>query len=55
MDPTQTPGMFTSIGNALQTPFSSAMTWTQLAAVIVFIMLVALAWRQVTLFIGQEL
>jgi hypothetical protein len=40
---------------ALKTPFSTAMTWTQLAAVTVFVLVVMLAWRQVTLFIGQEI
>lgn len=48
-------GLVGRLGTALDTPFSNAMTWTQLAAVIVFISIVALAWRQVVLFIGQEL
>lgn len=41
------------IGTALKTPFGNSMTWTQLAAVVVFVFVVALAWRQVVLFIGQ--
>jgi len=49
------PGLISRIGTALDTPFSSSMTWTQLAAVVVFIMCVALAWRQVVLFIAQEI
>lgn len=40
---------------ALQTPFSSSMSWAQLAGVVVFVLTVALAWRQVVLFIGQEI
>lgn len=51
----QNQGMVGRIGNALNTPFSNAMTWTQLAAVVVFISIVALAWRQVVLFITQEI
>ena len=39
---------------SLKTPFAS-MTWTQLAAVTVFVLTVALGWRQVVLFIGQEI
>lgn len=42
-----------SLGQKLQTPFSTSMTWTQLAAVVVFVFVVALAWRQVTLFITE--
>jgi len=48
-------GLVTRTWNALQTPFGNAMTWTQLAAVTVFILVVALAWRQVVLFIAQEI
>lgn len=44
-----------SIGAALKTPFGTAMTWTQLAAVVVFVTVVLFAWRQVVLFIGQEI
>jgi hypothetical protein len=54
MDPTN-PGLFTQMATALQTPFGTTMSWSQLAAVVVFIFIVALAWRQVVLFIGQEL
>lgn len=38
-------GYFSQIGTALKTPFSGGMTWTQLAAVTVFILTIALAWR----------
>ena len=56
MNPNQSQGgLVTRMGTALQTPFSTAMTWTQLAGVIIFVGVVALAWRQVVLFIGQEI
>lgn len=48
-------GLVTRIGAALQTPFGNSMSWAQLAAVTVFILIVALAWRQVVLFIAQEI
>jgi len=48
-------GMVSRMGNALATPFGTSMTWTQLAAVIVFISIVALAWRPVVLFIAREI
>jgi hypothetical protein len=54
MDPTQSPGMVSRMGTALATPFGTSMTWTQLAAVIVFISVVAIGWRQVVLFIARE-
>lgn len=50
-----TMGMTGRMGNALQTPFNTSMTWTQLAAVIVFITVVLFAWRQVILFVGREI
>lgn len=34
---------------------SQSMTWTQLAAAVVFVLVVALMWRQVTLYIMREL
>lgn len=43
-----------NIGEALKAPFAG-MTWTQLAAATVFVLVVIFAWRQVTLFIGQEI
>lgn len=48
-------GLVTRISNALQSPFSNNVTWTQLGAVVVFVLVVAFAWRQVVLFIGQEI
>ena len=42
------------MGASLQSPFSNNMTWLQLAAVVVFILIVLFAWRQVTLFISAE-
>jgi hypothetical protein len=56
MDPTQSQGGFvTRTATALQTPFSSDVTWTQLGAVVVFVLTIALMWRQVVLFIVQEI
>lgn len=34
---------------------TSSMSWTQLAGATVFVIVVALMWRQVTLFIMKEL
>ena len=48
-------GYFSQLGTKLQTPFSSSMSWTQLAAVVVFVLVVLFAWRQVTRFIAQEI
>lgn len=48
-------GFVNKIGSQLQTPFSTSMSWTQLAAVVVFVLVVVFAWRQVTLFIGQDI
>lgn len=44
-------GYLSSVGASLKTPFGNQMTWSQLAAVVVFVLIVTLAWRQVTLFI----
>lgn len=55
MDADQNEGYIASVGRKLQTPFSTSMTWTQLAAVVVFIGVVALAWRQVVLMIEAEI
>jgi hypothetical protein len=38
---------------SLKTPFSGAMTWTQLAAVVIFVSIVLIAWRQVVNLIGE--
>jgi hypothetical protein len=43
------------VSQSLATPFGSSMTWGQLAAVTVFVIVVAFAWRQVVLFIGHEI
>lgn len=43
------------VASSLKSPFGNDMTWTQLAAVTVFVLVVAFAWRQVVLFIGQEI
>lgn len=42
------------VETSLKTPFSTQMTWAQLAAVVVFVLVVALAWRQVIQFIASE-
>lgn len=44
-------GYFSQLAGRLQTPFGGNMTWTQLAAVVVFVIVVLFAWRQVTEFI----
>ena len=40
--------------DALGSP-SKGMTWTQLAGATVFVLVVALAWRQVTFYIMREI
>ena len=56
MDQSETSGgLFGDIAHALQSPFGNSMSWSQLALVVVFVLIVALAWRQVVLFIGQEI
>lgn len=47
-------GYLTTVGSSLKQP-SDAMSWTQLAAATVFVLVVAFAWRQVTLMIMREL
>lgn len=46
-------GMLSRMGTALTTP-AQGWTWTQLAAATIFVLAVALAWRQVTQFIVRE-
>jgi len=46
--------MLSRIADALRQPTRS-MTWTQLAAATVFVIAVALMWRQVTLYIMREI
>ena len=46
--------MLSRISSALSAP-SSGMTWTQLAGATIFVICVALAWRQVTHFIMREI
>jgi hypothetical protein len=56
LDPTQSQsGFVTRTAAALQTPFGSDTSWTQLGAVVVFVLTIALMWRQVVLFIVQEI
>ena len=40
---------------ALASPFGNQISWLQLGAVVVFVIVVAFAWRQIVLFIGQEI
>jgi hypothetical protein len=47
-------GYLTTVKKALQAP-SENMTWTQLALATGFVLIVAIAWRQVTLMIMREL
>lgn len=47
-------GYLSGVGMSLSAP-SQDMTWTQLAAATVFVLVVAVAWRQVTLMIMREL
>ena len=43
-----------NVSSALAHPFAN-MTWLQLAAVTVFVLIVAAGWRQVVLMIGEAL
>lgn len=47
-------GLLTRIGGAISRP-SQGMTWPQLGAAVVFVLVVALMWRQVTLYIMREI
>lgn len=40
--------------DAIHAP-SKSTTWTQLAAATVFVLMVAVAWRQVTLYVMREI
>lgn len=44
-------GYFSSLASRLNTPFGQGTSWTQLAAVVVFVLVVLFAWRQVTEFV----
>lgn len=44
-------GYLSQLGARLQTPFGQGTSWTQLAAVVVFVVVVLIAWRQVVEFI----
>lgn len=44
-------GYLSQLGARLQTPFGQGTSWTQLAAVVVFVIVVLFAWRQVTEFV----
>lgn len=46
--------MLSDMMDRLKSP-TSGMTWTQLAGATIFVIVVALMWRQVTLFIMREL
>lgn len=46
--------MLSEMMDRLKSPTAS-MTWTQLAGATVFVIVVALMWRQVTLFIMKEI
>lgn len=46
--------MLGKIAESLRSP-SQTMTWGQLAAAVVFVIVIAIAWRQVTLMIAGEL
>jgi hypothetical protein len=46
--------MLSKIASSLSSP-SKTMTWTQLAGATVFVIVVALAWRQVTFYIMREI
>ena len=46
--------MLSEMMDRLKSP-TSGMTWTQLGAATIFVIVVALMWRQVTLFIMKEL
>lgn len=46
--------MLSRIMDGLKAP-SDKMSWTQLAAATVFVLVVAVMWRQVTLFIMREI
>lgn len=48
------PGMFTRLTAALQAP-SANLSWLQLGAASIFVLTVALMWRQVTLIIMREI
>jgi len=47
-------GYLTSVGAALKSP-GQDFTWTQLAAATVFVLVVAVAWRQVVHMIVREI
>jgi uncharacterized membrane protein YoaK (UPF0700 family) len=46
-------GLISRIGASLARP-SANMSWLQLGATVVFVVVVALAWRQVTMLIVRE-
>lgn len=47
-------GYLTGVASSLSAP-SQSMSWTQLAAATVFVLVVAIAWRQITLMIMREI
>jgi hypothetical protein len=48
------PGYLSNVGTSLAAP-SQSMSWVQLFAAVGFVMVAAVAWRQVTLMIMNEL
>ena len=46
--------MLGSVMDSLAKP-STGMTWTQLAAATVFVLVVAVGWRQITFYIMREM
>jgi len=50
----ETTGFLSDVNAALAAP-SKSMSWSQLALATVFVLIVAVAWRQVTLMIMNEL
>lgn len=46
--------MLGNVMDSLQRP-SQGMTWTQLGAAVVFVLVVAVAWRQITFYIMREM
>jgi|HubBroStandDraft_2_1064218.scaffolds.fasta_scaffold2259927_1 hypothetical protein len=46
--------MLGSVMDSIKAP-SSNMTWTQLAAATVFVLVVAVGWRQITFYIMREM
>jgi hypothetical protein len=48
-------GLLTRISGAANAPAGGGFSWAQLAGATVFVLVVAVAWRQVTHFIMREI